>query len=202
MEGLMTETKPVSLRAKLEGMTKSELIIFAGEKFGVNIADHLSESVVIETLLKIDSDKRQEAKTLNEESAAMVTDNEDPLVHVRFMRMDFPNANLEFSFDSGRGIRALGKKKGNISPKKKEMYDRQLARVPKYNLFSGEVYHLPLSVIRHLESRTMKDSRPVIDPISGMISGNEPVIKPRFILNIIMDDVQIKQMASLRKETQ
>lgn len=201
MEGLMTETKPVSLKTQLEGMTKHELISFAGDKFGVNVAAHLSENVIVDTILKFDHDRRKQARTLNEESAAMVANEADPLVKVRFMRMDFPNANLEFSYDSGRGIRVLGKRKGNVSPEQRKVLANRLPRSPKYNLFSGEVYDLPLSVIRHLESRTMSDSRPVIDQVSGMISGNEPVIKPRFILNVIMTDEQIKQVASLGKDT-
>jgi hypothetical protein len=177
----LLEDAPLSIR--LAAMSKLELTEFAKEAYSLDVDDNLKKDVIVDAILKFDEELKNSARTMNERSAAMVMSADDPLLKVRFIPQDFPNAPVEFMYDSGRGVRGPVNKKG-------------LRSIPHYKLFPRQVYKLPLSVIQHMRGLTFSDSVPTFDPNTGMIVANRAVVKQRFVMEPILDDKQYRQMGT------
>lgn len=171
----------IPLREKLKAMTKEQLIQYADEAFALTVDARLKTETIIEKLLEIENGVKQQANKLNKESALMAETDNDPVVDVIFHRMDFPEADLEFSFSGKRGMRGTENPKG-------------FAKCPSYHLWPGETYSIPWSVKEHLESLTFTTHKPVIDPVSGLQSGVIPIVKPRFVLQLKMTKEQVIKM--------
>jgi hypothetical protein len=178
-----------SLKEFLKSMKMPQLVAYASNKYGLTIEATVKKDVIIDNIIRVDEEFKNKARTLNEKSTALVTTEDDPPIRVRFMRLDFPHADHEFNYDSGRGVRPPANKKGKL-------WKTQLPYCPGYHLFPGMEYILCLSVIRHLQSLIFKDSKPVVDPVTGMIAGNQTIIRPRFILEPIMSDDDLKRLAT------
>lgn len=177
------ETEYHDLKEFLESLKMPQLVKYASDKYGLTVESTVKKDVIIENIVRVDEDFKNKARTLNEKSTALVATKNDPPIRVRFIRLDFPHADLQFNYDSGRGLKGPKNKKG-------------FSRCPGYHLFPGMEYTLCLSVIRHLESLIFKDSKPVVDPITGLIAGNQTIIRPRFILQAILSDDDLKRLAT------
>lgn len=182
----VTETKSGSM---FDGMDVKTLVALAADKYGLNIDPTVHVDAIKAELVRQEEARSGAAKTLNEKSAMLVVTKDDPLVPVLFNRYDFAYADLQFTYDSGRGYI---NRRGTKEEIKRGRERGQLEGMPSYHLFPGNEYKLPMSVVRHLQSLIYTESQPVIDPVTGMISGNRPVKKPRFSLNIVMTDEQLK----------
>ena len=175
----ITETLP--LEEQLNLMDKHKLIKYL-ENLGFNTDGRLGEKTIKETILKIIADRKNNATKLNEESSRATISEDDPMIEIRFFNLETPNTDLEFSFPGKRGMygpkfKKDGKTYGNPNGHRK---------CPTYHLFPGENVKLAYSVYEHLESLTFVTHKTVFDPASGMIQGNIPIIKPRFILQPII----------------
>ena len=179
----------VPFKVRISKMGIADLREIASEEFGLNIDEKLKKEVVIDQLLRIYEEKTFSARSLNEKSAALflTSDPNERMISVKFLPLDFSNAPIEFCYDGGHGIR---------DPKNPKKNPKGLSKVPRFKLIPGEIYKLPIVVIRHLESRTYRDSKPVFDPVSGMITGNIPVIKPRFMLQVVLTDDQLRELGT------
>jgi len=169
------------LRDKLKAMTKEQLIQYADEAFALTVDARLKTETIIDKLLEIEKGVKAQADKLNKESVAMTEAEDDPVMDMIFHRMDFPEADLEFSFSGKRGMRGANNPKG-------------FAKCPSYHFWPGETYSIPWSVKEHLESLTFSTHKPVIDPVSGLQSGAIPIIKPRFVLQLKMTKEQVIKM--------
>ena len=158
-----------------------QLIQLADTKYGLTVDATVAKKAIIEELLRADSAVKGQAREITEKSAKMAATEIDQLFKIRFHRLDFPNADLEFDHDSGRGF------KGPENPK-------GFTKLPHYHLYPGEEILLPHSVIKHLESLTFSTQKTVFDPTTGMISGTIPIIKPRFIVQLVLTDEQLKKI--------
>lgn len=196
MEQIQTEpiqsdmTEALPLAKQLEAMSKAELIKYADEMLGYKIDSKLSKVVIKENILKIDADRKTQAQKVNEESLAMVADKDDPEITVRFFNIESPGADEEFATSVPKGMYGPayvkdGKTYGNPNGFKK---------CPRYHLFPGEVVKLAYSVYEHLSSLTFVTHKTVWDPVTGMITGNIPIIKPRFILQPIFTKEQLVKL--------
>ncbi|MBE3139678.1 MAG: hypothetical protein IMZ53_03740 [Thermoplasmata archaeon] len=185
------ETVTDTLESRLLAMPKSQLIQVAKDEFNLEVDGRLSEKSIIRELLNQNTAQQKEAKEKTTESTKMVVTNDDPLVTILFMPLDFPNAPVEFNYDSGRGVMGTG-----ITPEQKIEAKKLglLEKMPHYHLFPGQTYDLPMSVIKHLKGLTFRDSIPIINQQTGMIDGNKPVIKPRFSLDVQLTDEQYRQV--------
>jgi hypothetical protein len=181
-----------SLTDKFSSMNEQQLRDYASQNYNVNIDGGLKRDAIVKYLKDVHEQTRAVADKLNKKSAQLFLDREpkEPIVNVKFLPLDFPNALVQFPYDGGYGIQGKG------SPKLKQGQPKRLKGVPIFKLVPGETYKLPLVVVRHLESLTYKDSKPVIDKETGMVSGNMPVIKPRFMMQIIMSDEQMRSMST------
>jgi len=185
-----TATKAVehtSFQDRIKAMDEAQLRKLASEEFNVTIDGQLKKDSIVDFLLKTYEVKRQQATILNKESAQLFLDANpnEPIIQVKFMPLDFPHAPIEFFNDGGLGIRGIKNKKKS-----------SLKRLPRFKLVPGETYKLPLLVIKYLEKLTYRDSKPVHDPNTGMITGNIPVIKPRFLLQVILSEEQLQEMST------
>lgn len=175
----MTEMLP--LEQQLKSMSRKELIQYADDIQGLRIDKRVKDEAIREQILKIDAARKIEAAKVNEESLKMTVDKSDPKVKVRFFNLESPGADLEFAYSEPRGLYGKeytknGIKYGNPKGHKK---------CPKYHLFPGAVVEIAHSVYEHLSSKTFVTHKTLWDPVTGMIKGNIPIIKPRFILQPI-----------------
>ena len=180
-------SESVPLKVQLDSMDKNQLIKYM-ESLGYNVDRRLSEKTLRENILLIDADRKGNAKKINEDSFAKTVNEEDPAIEVRFFNLESPNTDVEFAYSGNRGmygpefIGKDGKKYGNPKGFKK---------CPVYHLFPGEAVKLAYSVYEHLVSLTYVTHKTVFDPQTGMIQGNIPIIKPRFILQPIFSKKDI-----------
>jgi hypothetical protein len=185
------ETVTDTLESRLLKMSKLELIQVAKEEFQLDVDGRLKEDTIIREILHQNTAQKQQAKEQTLESTRLVVNTDDPLVTVLFMPLDFPNAPVEFNYDSGRGVIGQGLNPAQVTEAKER---GALEKMPHYHLFPGQIYDLPMSVIKHLKGLTFRDSVPVIDSQTGMITGNKPVIKPRFSLDVQLTDEQYRKV--------
>lgn len=183
----VTETMP--LKDQLDSMTKPALIKYM-ESLGFNVDGRLSEKSLRENILKVIADRRKNAVAINKESLKATVSKEDPMIEIRFFNLETPGIDIEFSYPGKRGMYGPkftkdGKTYGNPEGHRK---------CPNYHLFPGETTKLAYSVYEHLESLTFVTHKTVFDPVSGMIQGNIPIIKPRFILQPIITKKQLVNM--------
>lgn len=179
-------SESIPLKTQLDGMNKPQLIKYM-ENLGYNVDMRLSENSIKENILKIVGDRKNDARKTNEDALGMTVSEDDPMIEVRFFNLETPNIDVEFAFPGKRGMYGpsymqKGKKYGNPNGHKK---------CPKYHLFPGETVKLAYSVYEHLISLTFMTHKTVFDPQSGMIQGNIPIIKPRFILQPIFSKEDI-----------
>lgn len=193
MENTVTQTvEYVPFRERIAMLNVKELRSIASEEFGLNIDEKLKKEIIIDQLIRIHEEKTASAKNLNEKSAALFisADKDERLVSVKFLNLEFPTASEEFCNDGGLGIR------GTKNPKPRLKPPYRLSKMPRFKLIPGEVYKLPIRIIRVLESLTYRDSKPIYDPVTGMITGNIPIIKPRFMLQVVLSDKQMQEMGT------
>lgn len=179
-------SESIPLKDQLASMGKSQLVKYM-EDLGYNVDLRLSEKSIRENILKIIADRKNDARKTNEDSLEMTVDKKDPMIEVRFFNLETPNVDVEFSYSGKRGMYGptymlKGKKYGNPNGHKK---------CPKYHLFPGETVKLAYSVYEHLIGLTFVTHKTVFDPQTGMIQGNIPIIKPRFILQPIFSKEDI-----------
>jgi len=170
-------SESVPLKTQLDGMSKAQLIQKIGD-LGYNADGRLSEKTLRENILKIEADRRGKARKTNEDSLEMAVTEEDPMIEVRFFNLESPNTDVEFAYSGKRGM---------FGPVNKNGYKK----CPVYHLFPGEKVKLAYSVYEHLEGLTFVTHKTVFDPVTGMIQGNIPIIKPRFILQPIFSKEDI-----------
>lgn len=170
-------SESVPLKVQLDNMNKNQLIKYM-ESLGYNVDKRLSEKTLRENILSIDSDRKGNAKKINEDSFEMTVSEADPPIEVRFFNLESPNTDVEFAYSGNRGMRGPVNKKG-------------YKKCPVYHLFPGEAVKLAYSVYEHLIGLTYVTHKTVFDPQTGMIQGNIPIIKPRFILQPIFSKEDI-----------
>ena len=174
-------TNELPLEKQLNAMGKSELMKYM-EDLGFNVDKRLAEKTIRENILKVVADRKNNATAMNKESFQATVSNEDPKITIRFFNLETPNVDIEFAFPGKRGMYGPkfikdGKEYGNPNGHRK---------CPKYHLFPGEEVDLAYSVFEHLESLTFATHKTIFDPQTGMIQGNIPIIKPRFILQPVI----------------
>lgn len=174
------------LKEQIKGMNRNQLVKKADE-LGYQIDEKVEVKAIREAILTIDAEHKSNAKKTNEESLVMAVTETDPMIEVRFFNMESPNTDIEFAYSGKRGMYSKafirdGKTYGNPNGFKK---------CPKYHLFPGEVARLAYSVYEHLTSLTFMTHKTVFDNVTGMIKGNIPIIKPRFILQLLLSKEDI-----------
>ncbi len=174
-------TNELPLEKQLNAMDKPELTKYM-EGLGYNVDKRLSDKTIRDNILKVVADRKNNATAMNKESFQATVSDEDPKITVRFFNLETPNVDIEFAFPGKRGMYGPkftkdGKDYGNPNGHRK---------CPKYHLFPGEEVDLAYSVFEHLESLTFATHKTIFDPQTGMIQGNIPIIKPRFILQPVI----------------
>ncbi len=178
-----TQATPVAVtfRERISGLSRKELVEIAKDEFQLNIDSKVKAAVLRDTLIRIHEDHVTTTMEKNQAASQLFLerDSSEKLLTVQFLPLEFPNNPEQFSWDGGFGIR--DRKNPSKNP-------TGLSRMANYLLIPGEIYQLPLCVVKHLESKTYRDSKPQFDTETGMISGNIPIIKPRFMLKLIVTD--------------
>ncbi len=174
-------TNELPLEKQLNAMGKPELMKYM-EDLGFNVDKRLAEKTIRENIIKVVADRKNNATAMNKESFQATVSGEDPKITIRFFNLETPNVDIEFAFPGKRGMYGPkfikdGKEYGNPNGHRK---------CPKYHLFPGEEVDLAYSVFEHLESLTFATHKTIFDPQTGMIQGNIPIIKPRFILQPVI----------------
>ncbi len=174
-------TNALPLEKQLNAMSRPELTKYM-EDLGFNVDKRLAEKTIRENILKVVADRKNNATAMNEASFQATVSGEDPKITIRFFNLETPNVDIEFAFPGKRGMYGPkfikdGKEYGNPNGHRK---------CPKYHLFPGEEVDLAYSVFEHLESLTFATHKTIFDPQTGMIQGNIPIIKPRFILQPVI----------------
>jgi len=183
----LTESLP--LEKQLESMNRTQLVKKMDE-LGYQVDGRVSEKTIRESIIKRIAEQKSNAKQRNAESLAMTISKDDPMIEVKFFNLESPETDIEFAYSGKRGMYGPaftkdGKKYGNPNGFRK---------CPKYHLFPGEAVKLPFSVYEHLEKLTYVTHKAVHDPVTGMIGGNIPIIKPRFLLQLVVTKEQVINM--------
>ena len=68
----------------------------ADEEFGLTVDEKLKKEVIIDQLIRISEERSSEARTLNEQAAALFlsADPNERLINVKFLPQDFTNASI------------------------------------------------------------------------------------------------------------
>ena len=180
---------PSTFKERIKGKNKKDLSEIATIEFQLNIDDKVGVDVLRDTLQRLHEDRITTALETNQAAAQVFLerDKDEKLLSVVFNPLDFPTNPLKFSYDGGYGIR------NRKNPKKNP---NGLSKMANFFLIPGETYQLPLCVIDWLRSKTYRDSKPQFDEKSGMINGNIPIIKPRFMLNVVLSDEAMNDLGS------
>ena len=183
-------SESLPLVKQLESMNRVQLVAKMNE-MGYQVDGRVGEKTIRENILKIIAEQKSNAKQRNAESLAMAVSKDDPMIEVRFFNLESSETDLEFAYSGTRGMYGPeftgkdGKKLGNPNGFRK---------CPYYHLFPGETVKLPFSVYEHLEKLTYITHKAVFDPVTGMIGGNIPIIKPRFLLQLVVTKEQVINM--------
>ena len=178
----------VPFEERIKKLGKNELIAIAAEEFNLNIDDKLTKEVIRDQLIRCHEDQANSARSMNEKAASLFlqADKKEKLVSVKFLPQDFAHASVEFTNDGGHGIK--DKRNPGRNP-------NGLLEMPRFLLIPGEVYKLPICIIKRLEGLTYRDSKPVFGE-AGMITGNIPILKARFLLQVQYSDDQLREMGT------
>ena len=103
VESDILETLP--LEQELKNMTKAALIKYAFDVMGYKVDPSLKKELVIRELVKIDENRKGQAKKANEASLKMSIDKDNPMIKVRFFNNESPGADIEFANSEPRGMR-------------------------------------------------------------------------------------------------
>lgn len=174
---LVSVTETPKLADRLKVMSKEDLIIFAGDTYGLDVDKRLSPESIIKEILRFEKAQKDEADKVNRESAKLAADD-DPIVTCVFHRFDFPEADLDFAYTGTRGFKGPNNPSGFVE-------------APKYHLFPGELCSIPWSVKEHLESLMFSTWKTVIDEKTQTVKDKIPIIKPKFVLELKMTKEQI-----------
>ena len=180
---------PPTFKERIKGKNKKELTDIATDEFQLTVDSKVGVDVLRDTLQRIHEDRATTAMETNQAAAHVFLerDENEKLLEVVFLPLEFPNNPLKFSYDGGYGIR--DRKNSQRNP-------NGLSKMANFFLIPGETYQLPLCVIDWLKSKTYRDSKPQFDEITGMISGNVPIIKPRFMLNVVLSEAAMNELGS------
>ena len=180
---------PSTFKERIKGKNKKDLTEIATKEFQLNIDDKVGVDVIRDTLQRLHEDRITTALETNQAAAqvSLERDKDEKLLSVVFNPLDFPTNPLKFSYDGGYGIR------NRKNPKKNP---NGLSKMANFFLIPGETYQLPLCVIEWLRSKTYRDSKPQFDDKTGMINGNIPIIKPRFMLNVVLSEKAMNDLGS------
>ena len=168
----------VKLKTRLSVMNKDQLIKFGNDEFSLKIEPVLTNKVIIDNLLRLDDVRRGQAVKVNEESLNKSVSASDPPIKVKFFNLQSPTEVIDFSFAGPKGMHGPVNKTGH-------------KKCPVYKLRPGEEYTLPLSVKEHLEALTFTHYKTIVDPLTGQIAGNVPILKPKYILNPVISKEQL-----------
>ena len=182
MEAVQSDvSEALPLAEQVKAMTKTELIKYADGVLGYKMDDKLSAAVIRENILKIETDRKHQASQLNAESLAVVVDDSDPEITIKFFNMESSGTDIEFSYSEPRGMHGPVNKKG-------------YKKCPRYHLFPGETVKMAYSVYEHLTSLTYVTHKAVFDQLTGNVKGNIPIVKPRFVLQPIFTKEQLTKL--------
>ena len=173
-------SESIPLEKQLEKMDRPQLVEKMNE-LGYQVDGRVGEKTIRENILKAVAEQKSNAKQKNEESLAMAVSKEDPPIEIRFFNLESSNTDIEFAYSGPRGMFGPINKNG-------------FKKCPVYHLFPGETAKLAYSVYEHLSSKTFVTHKPVFDPKTGMIGGNIPIVKPRFLLQPIFTKEQLINM--------
>ncbi len=197
----------------LDRLDTAGLIKYADENFSLTVDPSLDPQTIKENLLRIHSSQKNNARDKNRKSLqmTMVLDAKrkaaydkwakdrrgktppftyvpNPPVEVKFYFMQHAGANVEFANSEPYGFTARG---GT------NKFGFKIA--PRYNLFHGEMYVLPLLLVRHLESLTYVTHERIMDPVTGLQSGTIAKIKPRFLFKFEHSNADLMALAEIKR---
>ena len=198
----------VTLAQELGGMSREQMIIYANQNMGLTVDPTMDPQTIKENLLRIAESSKNNARDINAKSLNVTIaldktrkafmENWDgrkkqkpfeyepnPPVQVKFFFMQHVGVDLEFVSSEPYGI------KGDVN---KFGFKQHM----KYHLFHGEMYVLPLLLIKHLEKKIYVTHKPVIDPGTGLQSGAIPIIKPRFVFQQVVSSEESVMLAEFR----
>lgn len=203
-----------TLAQDLDRLDLAGLIKYADENFSLTVDPSLDPQTVKETLLRIHSSQKNNARDKNRKSLqmTMVLDAKrkaafdkwakdkrvktppftyvpNPPVEVKFYFMQHVGANVEFANSEPYGFTA----KGGTNK-----FGFKVA--PQYNLFHGEMYVLPLLLVKHLRTLTYVTHKPIIDQATGLQNGTIAIIKPRFVLEYMHSDADLAALAEIKRK--
>ncbi len=136
-----------------EDMTKDQIKEYL-EDNGYNVDQSLNKDKLVEAAVKFESENRDSAASSNTEYAEKQSkDTEDEILKVKFMNVENPGGDLEFTLQAGKY---------------------------KYHLYDGQVYDLPKKVVNHLNSLQVPFTQPVIDANTGEQRGVRKSWRNRF----------------------
>ncbi len=202
------EVLPIS--QQLEVMSKEQLINYADTRMGLKVDSSLDPQTIKEELLRIMTAQKNSAREINKQSLDMTmaldktrkltakgwdgrTKNKpfeykaNPAIQVKFFFNQHPGVNEEFANSHPYGMSGEVNKFG-------------FKKCPKYNLFHGETYVLPLLLIRHLEQKIFVTHKTILDPVTNMVLGVTPILKPRFVFQQFVSDEENIILAKLRAD--
>ena len=204
----------LTLAQELDRLDRDGLIQYADKNFNLTVDPALDPQTIKENLLRIHASVTNSARELNQKSLQMTIALDlkrkkawdaykgdkrrakpfaeykpNPPVEVKFFYMQCPGLNVEFANSEPYGVTAKG------SPNQ-----FGFTQIPRYNLFHGEMYVLPLLLVRHLQRLTYVTHKPVIDSATGLQNGTIPIIKPRFVFEMMYSDEDLVRLAEMKKE--
>jgi hypothetical protein len=202
-----------TLAQDLDRLDRDGLVKYADEHFSLKVAAEVDPQTIKETLLRVHASQRNNARDMNTRSLQMTLALDaarkvahdkwakdkrgkkppfdyvpNPPVEVKFYFMQHPGANDEFSNTETYGFAGPVNKFG-FKP----------GQAPRYNLFHGEMYVLPLLLVRHLESLVYVIHKPVIDQVTGLQNGTVAEIKPRFLFKFTHSDADLAELAEIKR---
>lgn len=174
------ETK-IPLEEQLKRLSKDALVEWLS-RFNYRVAEDVSKEELINAIVTLHKQQLQEAKETTQKAVEQSQDPDDPLVDMVFENVECPGAKIEFCYQPPDGT--FRTENGKVRP------------APKWEFYPGQMYRVPLSVYKHINSLKVPKDRVVNTDESGFIqslyTGEEK--QNRFSARVEFTAEQIKRL--------
>jgi len=166
----VVEAKPEEskMEQELYRLSIESLVQFL-DGFGYIAKPDTPKKELVQAIIELHKMKLADSKELVEKATEQIKADDDPIVTMKFMSLESPNASYEFTYAGPKGFQKGPN--GKVLP------------APKWSFIHNNTYKVPYSVVKHLNSKLVPADRQVQTDSQGFIQSlysGDSTRQPRF----------------------
>jgi len=170
---------------QMSRLTKEALVELL-DRYGYVAEPETPKAKLIQAILSLHQKQIKDSEDVVKKATAEIAAANDPIVRMKFMSLESPNASYEFTYAGPNGFKLDGR--GNAMP------------APKWHFFHNRSYDVPYSVVKHLNSLKVPADVQVQTDAQGFIQSlysGDTNRQPRFSCTIELTSEQ--ELAIIQK---